>query len=277
VQAGDNHREVLTLLNRDPVHESLPFIERLPFCKDGQITWRTPIQHAIIRKRPLDITRFVQLLSELDTLVNASPIRRQERLCHEVLDAIARLRRFLYIEDAYLPTSLLTLERKIMACVGHPPTPKGRTRLEQLQGLLGELLAIRHQCGLDGTVGRSIHRSGFDSCKQMLLDEAKSYLETPWMQIPWLSSFILTSLLETGLATLPEALSVDGSILTRRLRLIHDEVASGRYDCHETVRRLLQLEATGLYVRSFIYALLRHHKPRSTLRAKTSCPPQPRT
>jgi hypothetical protein len=277
LQAGDNQQEVLTLLNRDPVHESLPFIERLPFLKDGQVTWRTPMQHAIIRKRPLDMTRFVHLLSELETLVNTSPLRRQERLCQEVLDAIARLRRSLHTEDAYIPTALLTLERNIVACVQRPPSPKGRARLAQLEGLLGELLAIRHHCGLGGTAGRRINRSGFDSCKEMLLHEVKSYLETPWMQIPWLTSFILTSLLETELATVPAPLTADRSILTSGLRLIHEEVASGRYDCDETVRRLRQLEATGLYVHSFIYALLRHNKARSLLTAKTSSTPQPWT
>jgi hypothetical protein len=272
LQAGDNQQAVLTLLNRDPVHETLPFIERLPFFRDGRITWRTPMRHAIIRKRPLDMTRFVQLLSELETLVNASPIRRHEHLCREVLEAIARLRRALDAEDGYIPTSLLTLERKLMACVRHPPSPKGRARLEQLQRLLGELLTIRHRYRLDGTSCRSIHRQRFATCKQMLLCEAKSYLESPWMQTPWLTSFILTSLLETELAARPEAPTTDESILTGGLRLIHEEVASGRYDCHETVRRLRQLEATGLYVHSFIYTLLRHHKPCSSLRAKTIAP-----
>jgi hypothetical protein len=37
LQAGDNHREVLTLLNRDPVYESLPFIERLPFISSRAV------------------------------------------------------------------------------------------------------------------------------------------------------------------------------------------------------------------------------------------------
>jgi hypothetical protein len=270
LQAGDNNREVLTLLNRDPVYESLPFIERLPFIKGGKVIWRTPMQHAIIRKRPLDMTCFVQRLSELETLVHASPIRRQEQSWQEVLDAIARVRRYLSQEDAYIPTSLLTLERKIVGCVQRPPSAKGRARLEQLEGLLGELLAIRRRCRLDGTADRRVNRSDFDSCKATLLHAAKSYLETPWMQIPWLTTFILTTLLEAELATLPETLTTGRAILTSGLRLIHEEVASGRYDRDETVRRLRQLEATGLYVHSFIYALLRLNKPRSSLKATTS-------
>jgi hypothetical protein len=272
-----NHREVLTLLNRDPVYESLPFIERLPFIKGGKVTWRTPMQHALIRKRPLDMPCFVQRLSELETLVHALLIRQQEQSWQEVLDAIARLRQNLSQEDAYIPTSLLTLERKIVGCVQRPPSAKGQARLERLEGLLGEMLAIRHRCRLDGTADKRAKRSDFDSGKAILLHAAKSYLETPWMQIPWLTTFILTTLLAAELATIAETLTTGRSSAISGLRLIHDEVASGRYDRDETVRRLRQLEATGLCVHSFIYALLRLNKPRSSLKATASSTPQPWT
>jgi hypothetical protein len=235
------------------------------------------MQHAIIRKRPLDMTCFVQRLSELETLVHALLTRHQERPWQEVLDAIARLRRYLNQEDAYIPTSLLTLERKIVGCVPRPPSAKGQARLEQLEGLLGELLTIRHRCRLDGAAHRRVKRSDLNSCKAMLLHAAKSYLETPWMQIPWLTTFLLTTLLAAELATLPGTLTSGRSILTSGLRLIHGEVASGRYDRDETVRRLRHLEAMGLYVHSLIYALLRLNKPRSSLKATTSSTPQPWT
>lgn len=86
------------------------------------------------------------------------------------------------------------------------------------------------------------------------------------MHTPWLTTYILTTLLTAELATLPEEARDQTSSPARVLRLIRDEVTSGYYDREETIRRLRQQEERGLYVHSLIYPLLRLNRAPSATR-----------
>jgi len=54
---------------------------------------------------------------------------------------------------------------------------------------------------------------------------------------------------------------VDSGAPSRVLKLVWDEVASGRYDSEESIRRLRSLETKGFFVHSLNYALLRMNRP----------------
>jgi len=255
--AGSDQEKVLALLNRDPVDEPLPFVEQLPFSKEGKLIWRTPAELSLIRKRPTDPARFALLLDEAEQLFRASRIPLNENARQEVVEAIGRVRKDLQRQNAYIPTALQALERKITECMQLSSNAAARVKKEQVDTLLGELVYLRHQYGLDANPPTPLDRSALASCKETIQHQAKVYLESPWMQTPWLTTYILTTLLDSELMALPEAGAQQRSVAASALRLIRNEVASGHYDSDATIRRLGQQEAKGLYIHSLIYPLLR--------------------
>ena len=258
IEAGSEYRQVLALLNRDPIHEHLPFVEQLPFYQEGTLVWRTPVEHSLIRKRPTDSARFTFLLDAIENLLQSSPLPRHGKEYREVLEAVARVRRDLQNADGYLPTSLRLLEQKLAACVQHPPHPDARAKCIQLDALLGDLLYVRHMYGWDGQQRQTVNRIDLAIlCRNLTQNVAQRYLSMAWMQMTWLTTHILTTLFEAELALLQHEAADTPSPHIALVRLIRDEVASGRYDGEETTRRLREQEERGLYVHSLIYALLR--------------------
>src|SRR5262249_25966909 len=104
---------VLRLLNEDPADQLLPFVEQIPMLRNGEVIWRTPMDLALVRKRPVSRDRFERLLDELDWLARSAPLRRKPASRESVLAAIVRLRRDAARETAYLPTPLQTLASEV--------------------------------------------------------------------------------------------------------------------------------------------------------------------
>lgn len=241
VRAGEDRDAVIQLLDRAPVRRLLPVVERIPQVRNGERIWRTPVELSLLRKRPSDPAAFEKLLDELDRLVRAGRPSRAEPLRADVIEALTRVRRDARRENAYMPTSLKTLEAATDAWLRAAP-PEARRRREELDDLLLGLLRVRR---------------GADS-REAARAQAKRYADSPWMHTPWITAYALTNLLDAELSALPaEERGPQPSPRAATLRWVRDEVASSHFDGEETIRRLRQQEERELFVHSLVYALLR--------------------
>jgi hypothetical protein len=243
-RAGEDREEVLRLLDRDPVRRLLPFVERIPMMRNGERIWRTPVELSLLRKRPADPDRCERLLDELEKLVRAARLPRAEPARTEVLEAVARARRDARRDGAYMPTSLRTLEAAVEGWLRAAP-PEARRRRDDLDALLLGLLRVRRG------------RPAGEALREASRAQAQAYAATPWMQTPWLTSYVLANLLDAELSGLAGEERRHPSPRAAVLRWVRDEVASTHFDGEETIRRLRQQEERELYVHSLVYALLR--------------------
>lgn len=255
VAAGDDEAAVLSILNRNPVYEQVPFVERVPVLRGGAIIWLTPVEHSTIRKRPSDPARFEQLADELENLyITPHPARRDgPRL--EVLGAIERLKRELKRDKAYIPTAIQSLEQKLTAFESESVQPAAKASAEALIELLTNLERVRVTCA-NGRIGKAVK----SQLRQTAAREASRYLADAHLQIPRLTNYILADLLT------PELLEVvrwPRRSVTRTARLIRTEIDSGFFDAAEIADRIRKLESQGLYVPSLMFPLLRLHQLRT--------------
>ncbi|HEX6903544.1 MAG TPA: hypothetical protein VF789_27755 [Thermoanaerobaculia bacterium] len=241
-RAGDDREAVTRILDRDPVRNLLPILERIPMVRSGERIWKTPVELTLLRKRPSDPVRCAKLLDELAAVVRESRLARPEKLRADLLDTLARVRRDVQRENAFMPTSLRALEAAVEAWLKSAP-PEARRRREELDSLLLGMLRVRRGEGADLREAARAH--------------AKRYADTPWLHTPWLTSYALTNLLDAELAALPESERRQPSERAGVLRWVRDEVASTHFDGEETIRRLRQQEERELFVHSLVYALLR--------------------
>ncbi len=269
-EGGDLLREALTargdrdsflaLLNRDPVGEPLPFIEQAPFFRDGQLIWRTPVEVTLIRKRPTDAARFAQLLEDLERTVANSGTPRNEAITGEILGGIARLRRDLLRESAYLPQGMRLVEARLSAWLAPFSDPSAQARKAGLDGVLEGLALLL--CWPDPGTLDGPEAAHF---REAVQQQAQGYLEAAWMHTPWLTARFLTHLIEAELTLLPLRARRRSRGSAATLRWVRDEVSAGRYDGDENIRRLQQQEEGGRYAHSLVYALLRLHRPPSSM------------
>ena len=258
----DDEAALLRVLNRNPVMEALPFVEQIPIYRDGKVSWRTPVELKILRKRPRDPGEIIDLLSELHRRVRSSELRRPPPLQNAVLDAIARVERDLRRPNAYLPTSLRALVGRVedwLHKVGRNVDPERRQRLD---AFLRQLVEVRH-C-VDCAVAMELPTQRLGELQQRLgpyhrtaLELADHYLHAHWLQRPLLGSWLIHNLLSAELATIAMQERLDRSSVGGVLAMICRETRDGHYDGIETMRRLHQLEARGFYVHSLVFALLR--------------------
>ncbi len=241
-RAGDDREVVLRILDRDPVRNLLPVLERIPMVRAGERIWKTPVELTLLRKRPADPARCVKLLDELAAAVRDSRLARPEKLRADLLETLARARRDVQRENAFMPTSLRALEAAVEAWLNSAP-PEARRRRGELDSLILGMLRVRRGEGAD--------------LREAARAQAKRYADTPWMHTPWLTSYALTNLLDAELAALPEEERRQPSERAGVLRWVRDEVASTHFDGEETIRRLRQQEERELFVHSLVYALLR--------------------
>jgi hypothetical protein len=241
-RAGDDREAVVRVLDRAPVWRLLPVLEQIPMVRGGERVWKTPVELTLLRKRPADPARCEKLLDELAAVVRDARLARPEKLRADLVEALARVRRDLQRENAFMPTSLRALEAAVRIWLSHAP-PEARRRREDLDALLLGMLRVRRGEGGDP---REASRA-----------QAMKYADTPWMHTPWLTSHALTNLLDAELAGLPEEERRRPSPRAGVLRWVRDEVASTHFDSEETIRRLRQQEERELYVHSLVYALLR--------------------
>ena len=251
--AGDDEPRVLAILAEDPVERVLPFIEEIPFIRDGEISWRMPVEIPLLRKRPRDGERFTELLDELDGLLDGPRTKRRQQARHEVTDAIARVKKALDRHDAYLPAPLKALEGKVVEWLYHAHSPVALERRRQLEELLRQLADARHRYGLDWPL-EDADIGAFGDAAQ---EHARLYVEAEWMHAPWLTAYVLANLLASELAPRMTEPSTGSSEPVALLRRVWREAASGRFNRRESLRRLRQLEEGGIYVHSLAVALLR--------------------
>jgi hypothetical protein len=259
LEVENEQDKVLELLNRDPVYEQLPFIEQIPNYRDGQVIWRTPIEHSLIRKQPSDPDRFAQLIGETEELVKMKSFHRDRRLRKEVLEVTARLRQSLNSKNAYFPTPLKALEQKLTAWLHNKSGRTIQERKAQLDNFMRELISVRCKYAPDNTSRKPLRRSEPYKFKEAAQRHSKTYLEAPWMHTPWLTNYVLLNLLDSELDPLGKHTKRKPDSPAGVLQIVRDEVSSGRYDGEENIRRIRQQEEKDLYVHSFVYSLLRLH------------------
>lgn len=241
-RAGDDREAVLRVLDRAPVWRLLPILEQIPMVRGGEKVWKTPVELTLLRKRPSDPARCERLLDELAGLVRDSRLARPEKLRTDLLETLARVRRDVQRENAFMPTSLRALESAVQGWLNSAP-PEARCRREDLDSLILGMLRVRRGDGED--------------LREAARAQAKRYADTPWMHTQWLTSYALTNLLDAELAALPQEERRRPSPRVGVLRWVRDEVASSHFDSEETILRLRQAEERELYVHSLVYALLR--------------------
>ena len=140
--AGTDRTAILELLNRDPLNAPLPFVERIPVVRNGVTSWRTPVEHAIIRRRPADLAAFERLVSGLDTLFDPPQRGPHEPLRKQVREALDRVRRDGQRDKAYVPTALHLLDRKIEDFLTCGSSQAAAARFEQLRLLIRQLTGM---------------------------------------------------------------------------------------------------------------------------------------
>jgi hypothetical protein len=263
--AGEDQAQILALLNRDPVYEQLPFIEHIPVYTDGQVVWRTPVEVTMLRKRPKDVARFVHRLEALAALFAAPEALLNTQAQQEVQHAIERVRRDLQRPHGYLPTTMQALARKVSSCVQQPPNTTARCQREALDRFLAAGVSVRRTYGCGATAEHTLAAASLRRFRAAAQQQAQYYLHTTWMHTPWLTLSVLTTLLDSDLAALPAAGRQISPVPMSMLALVRAEVGSGHYDHNETIRRLRQQEAQGVYVHSLVYPLLRVHRTLATV------------
>ncbi|MGE3540620.1 MAG: hypothetical protein AB7N91_24670 [Candidatus Tectimicrobiota bacterium] len=255
VAAGDDPAQVLRLLNGDAVFTPLPFIEQVPYLSHGQVRWRTPVEVPGLHKRPGDIQRFSSLLDRLEELLDTPGVAWHAQGRQEALDAMARVRRELQRPHGYLPTSLQALQHKVQHCVQQAPFSSALAQRQALDRCLSLCLAIQRTYGWEQQ--RALSAAALTRMRELTQQQAQYYLHTVWMQTPWLTTRLVTNLLDAELAALPADIWQRHPAPAAPLRLIRAEIASGLYDPGETLRRLRQCEEHGMYVHSLVFPLLR--------------------
>lgn len=265
--AGEDEHAAIEVLNRNPIYEQVPFVERVPVMRRGEMVWLTPVNHACILKRPSDPAQFAKLLEELEAHFREPHPARNDPLRAGVLDAIGRLRRELSRERAYFPTAIQFLESRIAAYEADSLQPQARAALESLTGIMERAERVRAECGparpgmLAGTWRGTT--SDREVALKILREAASQYMADSRLWLPWITNYLAVILLSPPLLQFSARRS---RRLLRTTALISSEIASGSYDSEEVARRIRRLEESGLYLSSVIYGLLalgkvRHVKP----------------
>ncbi len=232
----------LALLNADPIHNQVPFIEQVPVQKNGETAWLSPVDHSLIRRLPVDPDRFRETIAELESLFSEPHPARFEPPRLDVLDAIARLRKELEREKSYVPTPLQFLEVKLEEYKTRSLKPNAEALMHTLLSVTVALTELRNSVELDGRRDAAVS----------ILEQASRYLATPPIQAPWLTSYILALLLH------PNVMATGWSRRrAKTMNFIRSEIEGGYYDGEETAHRLRRMEALGFPVNSLVYPLLR--------------------
>jgi len=259
--AGNDERKALEVLNRNPIYEQMPFVERVPVRRAGTVVWLTPVDHACILKRPSDADRFAVLLDELESLYHTPHSARNEMMRSAVIEAVVRLRRELKRERAYFPTAIRHLEERIEAWNNESLEPAAKAALSALRGIVDAAEAVRAKCEGETELASADKSELLPGLRQA----AGRYIAQPRLRNSWLTNHLLETLLagpmieksrervqENGPAV------ADDETPKRIAEMVRREVAGGSYDAVETARRLRDLERRGWFVSSVAFGLLAH-------------------
>lgn len=261
--AENDERAALEVLNRNPIYEQMPFVERVPVRRGGAIIWLTPVDHACILKRPSNPERFAGLLDQLEVLYHTPHPARNDMMRSLVVEAVVRLRRELKRERAYFPTSIRHLEERIDAWNRESLEPAANAALSTLREIVEAAEAVRARCeGED-----EIPEPEKTELLQGLRQAAGRYLALPRLRSMWLTNHLLETLLATPMIEkTPEKTAkqngpagqpgVEDDSPKRIAEMLRREVAGGSFDPAETARRLRSLEERGWFVSSIAFGLL---------------------
>ena len=243
--AGTDRRAILDLLDRKALRAPLAFVEQIPVVRrGGETAWLTPVDGALVRRRPADFDSFERLVRELDALFLEPERQTHEALRLEVRQALDRVLRDARRENAYLPTALTALDRRLREIESRGATPSAAARLTYLEGFLQRLIDVE----------RGVANGPTPDAKTVT-GLASEYAATRAVQVPSVSHRVVALLLA------PPYVSVTRWFRRRRflraLDLLRQEVARGHYDGVEVARRLQRLEADGAFFSSLVYTLLR--------------------
>lgn len=255
--ARDDPDRVRALLDRDPVGETLPFVERIPILRGEEVIWRTPVEIDAMRKRPRDPDRFARILNRLDRLVRGAALERRDSDRRAALDAIARAGRDLRRERFHTPTSIQALRARLGDWLERSPLADAPARRRELDALLQGALALRHHHPHDRLPATGLGEAPLRALRDAARGLADRYLRRTWWRCRPLDGLLLHNLLVSELAAYPlrrrRRPATPGGVLA----LVCAETAAGRFDGEETARRLHALEDRGVYVHSLVFALLR--------------------
>ncbi len=207
-------------------------------------------------KRPTDLKRFLDLLDELEAIYRGQEFDREFGLkpeppvplvrhsgdkCEWVLGKIAQVREDAKSENGDVAESLYansfgSLETEV-EYVANLKYDKGAEEKKQaLDSLLEELIDLR--------LRRS--EEWWLDFKDRSVELAKKYLDTGWMHSQWLTSFVLTNLVDADLAPLfpsdwwfPKMTSFSAK------RRYHEQNAKWVMPSNPSVRRVLQWVVVG--------------------------------
>ncbi len=252
IEAGDDDEAVLAVLNRNPIYEHVPFVERVPVMRRGEIAWLTPVDHACIVKRPVDPGKFAGLLDELEGYFRDPHPARNDALRAQVAEGIIRLRRELRRERAYFPTGIRFLEERIAAYEAESLEPAARAALKEFTDILESAEKVRSECG-----AAPLTEPARQAALRTMREAASRYMTNAGLWNAWTTNYLAEILLSPALLES----SVRRSRKARQTAaLIRSEIAGGFYDAEEIIRRIRRLEESGLYVSSVLYGLVAMRK-----------------
>jgi hypothetical protein len=243
-EAG-SEEAVTALLNADPVHDQVPYVEQLPVLRNGVVTWQSPVHHSLIRKRPVDPQKFRDTLAGLETLFSTPHPARSEAARGAVLEGIAKVRQDLDRERSYLPTALQALEAKL---ADYEAGSLKTSAAESIQALLSIIEAVVKLRNDVGEMGAGEIRP--------ISHQAARYLTASQIQTQSLTGYLLMLLLDRRLVSLTRRVSRSNA---KTMDLIRNEIADGGYDGEETARRLRRLDGEGFHIPSIAFPLLQLH------------------
>lgn len=250
ISSARDPETLTTLLNVDPVHDQIPFVEQIPVLRNGSVTWTSPVRLSLVRKFPADGRIFLETLARLETLFGKPHPARDEPVRLGVLDAIERLRRDVDRSNAYLPTALQFLETRLDDYDERSLKPRAAERMEILMSIISGVVELG--CRLESR--QPVDLEG-------IATQAARYIAEPRIHVPALTNHLLTLLLDQKVVGRTGRVS---QASVRKLQLIREEISTGNYDDVETAGRLRRLEEEGYYFSSLAYALLSASKSSQT-------------
>jgi hypothetical protein len=223
IALGGNHRAILARLNRHPAAEQLPLIETVPILRGKVTSWRTPVDQAVLRKRPRDTPGFLNTLDRLQAIVPDLSARQ----------AAEQLRRIAQRPDGYIVAPLLRLRQRVEA---RTADPKALANLNRLRALLGTV---------EGAV---------IACTRAQWTEAASALVDARWRLPPIERQILAALITAPCAEFE--IGLRGWRARRQCALLREEIEAGWWDARELLTRLRHFVRHGAYIPTAAFALL---------------------
>lgn len=257
--ALDSKAAVLDILNENPLEDFLPFLEQMPVVRQGKLTWMTPNSVTVLRKHPPYKDECRSLLFKLDTMFKDSGLPKSPEMRKEILDLISRLMRDLDSTRAYLPTTVLLLERKISDGLDSSATPGERNRKKLLTELITDIQRLRFSYGIRRSTFKVLSTDEIEHFAYVVKKQAQQYLDAPWMHSTIISGYLVSNFLEAeNLMSRYKGENVGVSDNAKKiLRLISEEIDSGFFDGEDILRRLYYLESQGMYIHTMVHALIR--------------------